>query len=82
MSRTRKHNDKYQNGEEPKLGRGRQRRLSVRGVRRDDPDLRRMGKALVVFALAEAEAAAEQRRSRPSTTAPDVAEAADEDITQ
>lgn len=82
MSRTRKYNDKYQNGDESKGGRGRQRRLSVRGVRRADPDLRRMGKALVAFALAEAEVAAEQRRASLPTTTRDVPTTADEDAAQ
>jgi hypothetical protein len=65
MSRTRKYNDKYRKDDEPRGNRGRQRRLSARGVRRDDPDLRRMGKALIAFALAEAEAEAERRRAAP-----------------
>lgn len=65
MSRTRKYNDKYRKDDDPKRSRGRQRRLSARGVRRDDPDLRRMGKALIAFALAEAEALAEHRRAAP-----------------
>jgi hypothetical protein len=68
MSRTRKYNDKYRNGDASRRRRN-QRRLSVRGVRRDDPDLRRMGKALIAFTLAEAEAQAENRRSEPRTDA-------------
>jgi hypothetical protein len=42
-------------------GSGRERHISVRGVRRKQPDLRRMSRALVQLALAEAaaEAAAE-----------------------
>jgi hypothetical protein len=40
-------------------GRGRrtsQRRISVRGVRRDPPDLRKLSRAVITLALAEAEA--------------------------
>jgi hypothetical protein len=44
MSRT------YHNGE---------RRIRVRGVRKDPPDLRRLARALIEFAQAEQEAAAE-----------------------
>lgn len=36
-----------------------ERRFSVRGVRRDPPDLRKLGKALIALAQAEAEAAAQ-----------------------
>jgi hypothetical protein len=38
---------------------GRQRRISVRGIRRESPDIRRLGRAIVALALAEAEAEAE-----------------------
>ncbi len=34
----------------------RERRLRVRGVRHDQPDLQRLGRALIDLALAEAEA--------------------------
>jgi hypothetical protein len=39
-------------------GRGRQRNISVRAVRRDPPDLRKLSRALVQLALAEAAAEA------------------------
>ncbi len=39
-------------------GSGRERHISVRGVRRKQPDLRRMSRALVQLALAEAAAEA------------------------
>jgi hypothetical protein len=39
-------------------GRGRQRNISVRAVRRDPPDLQRLSRALIQLALAEAEAEA------------------------
>lgn len=65
MSRTRKYNDKYGSADDyPARRRRSQRRLTARAVRRADPDLRRMGKALIVYALAEAEAAAEQQRAK------------------
>ncbi len=40
-------------------GSGRDRRISVRGIRRREPDLRRMSRALVQLAMAEAAAAEE-----------------------
>jgi hypothetical protein len=42
--------------------RGRQRRLSVRAIRRESPDLRRLGRAIVSLALLEAEAEAAAQR--------------------
>ena len=63
MSKTRKYNDKYPKDDERR--RDRQRHLSARGVRRDNPDLRRMGKALIAFALAEAEAQADGLPATP-----------------
>jgi hypothetical protein len=38
---------------------GRQRHISVRAARRDSPDMRRLGRAIVAIALAQAEADAE-----------------------
>lgn len=40
-------------------GRQRQRNISVRAVRRDPPDLRRLAQALIELAIAEAAAQAE-----------------------
>lgn len=37
------------------------RHISVRGVQRDEPDLRKLGRALIVFAAAQAEADAQQQ---------------------
>jgi hypothetical protein len=42
--------------------RGRQRRISVRAIRRESPDLRRLGRAIVSLALLEAEAEAAAQR--------------------
>ena len=42
--------------------RGRQRRISVRAIRRESPDLRRLGRAIVNLALLEAEAEAAAQR--------------------
>lgn len=55
MSRTYKDNKRKQKV-------GRQRQLSVRAVRRDPPDLRKLGQAVLQLALAQAaeEAAAQQ----------------------
>jgi hypothetical protein len=44
----------------PGRGRGRQRNISVRAVRRDPPDLRKLSRALIQLAIAEAEAEAQQ----------------------
>lgn len=41
-------------------GRGKQRNISVRAVRRDPPDLRKLSRALIQLAVAEAEAEAQQ----------------------
>ena len=46
-------------------GRGRQRNISVRAVRRDPPDLRKLSRAIIQLAMAEAEAEAEQARTKP-----------------
>ena len=49
-----------QNRSGPGRGRGRQRNISVRAVRRDPPDLRKLSRALIQLAIAEAEAEAQQ----------------------
>jgi hypothetical protein len=41
----------------------RERRLVVRGVRRDPPDLRKLGKALLSLAQAEAERQAQEQQA-------------------
>jgi len=44
-----------------------ERRIRVRGIRREDPDLRKLARALIDLVQAEAEAEAEeQHRSRSS----------------
>jgi hypothetical protein len=43
-----------------------ERRIRVRGIRRKDPDLRKLARALVDLALAEAEAEAEEQHRRRS----------------
>lgn len=51
------------NRNSPKGGRGsgrRERHISVRGVRRDPPDLRKLSRAVIALAMAEAEAQAQQ----------------------
>lgn len=59
--------------------RTRQRHISVRAVRRDPPDLRRLGRALIALAAAQAEANAEAARSPSEAIAPgrDVASSED-----
>ncbi|GAA4969439.1 hypothetical protein GCM10023225_09630 [Kineococcus glutinatus] len=60
MSRTYKHKDAVQ-------GRGGRRNLSVRAVRRDPPDVRKLSRALIQLALvqAAAEAAAQRADTEP-----------------
>ncbi len=47
---------------------GRQRRISVRAVRREQPDLRKLSRALIQLAIAQvaAEAAAQAERQSPA----------------
>jgi hypothetical protein len=56
-------------------GTGRDRHISVRAVRRDPPDVRKLGRAVVQLALAQAaaEAAAQQDTDTTSVTASDTA---------
>jgi len=54
-----------QNRSGPGRGRGRQRNISVRAVRRDPPDLRKLSRALIQLAMAEAEAEAGQAITEP-----------------
>lgn len=70
MSKTRRYNDKYQQRDDHRAGGRPRRKLSARSVRRDAPDLRRMGKALIAFTVAESETSATQSRGAtpPSTT--------------
>lgn len=57
--------DNYQRG--TKKGHRPERRISVRGVRREHPDLRKLAQALIALAQAQAEAEAEaQHRSKQS----------------
>ena len=53
MSKTNRKRNQYRN---------RQRRISVRAIRRESPDIRRLGRAIVALALAEAEAEAAAQR--------------------
>lgn len=55
---------------------GKNRHISVRGVRRDPPDLQKFGAAIValVLAQAEAEAAAEAQRTTPHEESPSAAD--------
>lgn len=45
---------------------GRERRLSIRAVRRNEPDMRKLGRALIELAMAQAEAEAEAENGRTS----------------
>jgi hypothetical protein len=52
-------------------GPGKQRNISVRAVRRDPPDLRKLSRALIQLAIAEAEAEAEQTAECTNETSGD-----------
>jgi hypothetical protein len=67
MSRTRRQNDNYSDKERRPVGRRQRRDISARAVRRADPDLRRMGRALITFVLAEAEAEAAKAAKEAAT---------------
>ena len=64
MARTKRNNEQR---------RGRQRNISVRAVRRDPPDLRRLGRAVLQLAMEQAasEAAAEAERTTQPSEKPD-----------
>lgn len=63
MSRTRK--------DAPGRKGARDRQISVRAVRRDPPDLRKLSRALIQLAMAQAEADAEQQATKDSTSKKD-----------
>lgn len=54
-----------------KGGGGRRRNISVRAVRRDPPDLRRLSRALVQLAMAQSESEAEAQRDPTEGHTPD-----------
>ncbi|WP_086747838.1 hypothetical protein [Streptomyces scabiei] len=64
MTPKRKGNDKERRGRE-------ERRFTVRGIRRDTPDIRKLSKALLGLAMAEAEreAQAQQAARQPEAEA-------------
>lgn len=64
MASQRKGNNKARRGRE-------ERRFSVRGIRRDPPDIRKLAKALIGLAMAEAEreAQAQQAARQPEAEA-------------
>lgn len=52
-------------------GGGRERQISVRAVRRDPPDYRKLARTVLRLALAEAAAEAQAEADRTRTTTPD-----------
>jgi hypothetical protein len=56
-------------GKSTRTHRGRQRNISVRAVRRDPPDLRKLSRALITLAMAEAEAQAQEQAQDEKTPA-------------
>jgi hypothetical protein len=59
MSKTFKDSPKHKQQRTGHSRGGRQRNISVRAVRRDPPDLRKLGRALIQLAVAQAEAEAQ-----------------------
>jgi hypothetical protein len=68
MSRTYK-DSPHGNEARYRAGKGRQRHISVRSIRRDPPDLRRLSRAVIALAMAQAEAEAEAAREQADITA-------------
>lgn len=58
--------DDYKRG--TRRGHRPERRISVRGVRREQPDLRKLAQALIALAQAQAEAEAQAQISQEPTT--------------
>ena len=54
-----------------RAGTGRQRHISVRAVRRDPPDLRKLSRALIELAMAEAQAEAQDRAATGNSAEPE-----------
>jgi hypothetical protein len=48
-------------------GRGRDRRISVRSIQRDQPDVRKLARAVIQLALAQAEAEAQAKDRDPTS---------------
>lgn len=57
-------------GKSVRTHRGRQRNISVRAVRRDPPDLRKLSRALITLAMAEAAAEAQEQIQDDEMPAP------------
>lgn len=49
-----------------KRGKPTERRISVRAVRREPPDLKKLSQALIALAIAQAEAEAQAEHGRPA----------------
>jgi hypothetical protein len=63
----------YKDSQKSKAARkGRERHISVRAVRRDPPDLRKLSRALITLALAEAAAEAEAEAQASGATTREV----------
>jgi hypothetical protein len=54
-----------------------ERRISIRSVQRTEPDLRKLGRALIAFAVAQAEAEAQNGSAPESAAAPERSRTAD-----
>jgi len=75
MARTYKDSPQSKQNRDGGSGRGRKRHISVRSVRRDPPDVRRLSRAVIALALAqadaEAQAAADQQAAEQAEAEPD-----------
>lgn len=75
MSKTGRSN--YRRG--PRGTRKAQRRIVVRGVRREPPDLRKLSRAVIAIAIREAEADAEAKARMNEPTPPEAEPKADQE---
>jgi len=69
MSKTFKDSPQRKSERGNKGGRQRQRNISVRAVRRDPPDLRKLSRALIELAMAEAAAEADDQTGTKAASA-------------
>jgi hypothetical protein len=78
MARTYKDSPQSKQNRDGGGGRGRKRHISVRSVRRDPPDVRRLSRTVIALALAqadaEAQAAADKQAAERAEVEPDAEE--------
>lgn len=64
IERTRKEGDMAAKSKKQEAGHRPERRISVRAVRRDPPDLKKLSQALIALAMAQAEAEAQAEHEK------------------